>query len=55
MPPGGIWGMAGLGSGLSVIMTSVVSTMPPIEAAFSTAERVTFAGSTMPAATRSTW
>ncbi len=29
-------------------MTSVVSTMAPIEAAFSTADRVTLAGSTMP-------
>ena len=47
-PPGGICGMAGFGSGLSVIIASVVSTMAAIEAAFSTAERVTLAGSTMP-------
>ena len=42
--------MADLGSGLSVIIASVVSTMPPMEAAFSTADRVTLAGSTMPRA-----
>jgi hypothetical protein len=48
MPPGGIAGAADFGSGLSVTMASVVSTMAAIEAAFSTAERVTFAGSTIP-------
>ena len=42
-------GIADLGSGLSVIMASVVRTIAAIDAAFSTAERVTLAGSTMPA------
>ncbi len=46
MPPG----IAGAeeGSGLSVMRASVVRIMPAIDAAFSTAERVTFAGSMMP-------
>ena len=41
--------MAALGSGLSVISASVVRIIAAIEAAFSTAERVTLAGSMMPA------
>ena len=41
------------GSGFSTTNASVVRTKPAIEAAFCTAERVTFAGSTMPAFTRS--
>ena len=44
-----------LGSGLSVIMASVVRTIAAIDAAFSTAERVTLAGSTMPALSMSTY
>jgi len=47
--------MAGLGSGLSVIMASVVRTMAAMDEAFSTAERVTLAGSTMPAPSMSTY
>ena len=38
----------GIGSGSSVISASVVRIMPATETAFSTAERVTIAGSTMP-------
>ena len=38
------------GSGLSATRDSVVSTMPLTEAAFSRAQRVTLAGSTMPEA-----
>ena len=44
-PPGGI---ADLGSGISVTRASVVRIMAAIEAAFSTALRVTLAGSMMP-------
>ena len=47
MPPGGIAGADF--SGLSDTSASVVRIMPPIETAFSTADRVTFAGSMMPA------
>ena len=36
------------GSGISVIMDSVVSTMAATDAAFCNAERVTFTGSMMP-------
>ena len=43
------------GSGLSATRDSVVSTMAATEAAFSRAERVTLAGSTMPAAIMSTY
>ena len=42
-------------SGISATMHSVVSTMPAIEAAFCKPERVTLAGSTMPAASMSTY
>ena len=45
---GGAAGAAGMGSGISVIMDSVVSTMAATEAAFCRAERVTFTGSMMP-------
>ena len=40
--------MAGLSCGISLIMDSVVRTMAATLAAFCSAERVTFAGSTMP-------
>jgi hypothetical protein len=46
-------GAAGSASGLSVTRTSVVSSMPAMEAAFWTADRVTFTGSMTPCATRS--
>ena len=45
----GMAGMAGAGSGLSATRDSVVSTRAETEAAFCRAERVTFAGSMMPA------
>ena len=43
---------AGLSSFLSVMTHSVVRNIPAIEAAFSSATRATFAGSTTPAANR---
>ena len=49
IPPAGIWGMAGLSSGASPTIASVVRTRAAMEAAFWRAVRVTFAGSTMPA------
>ena len=51
-PPAGI---AGAFSGFSVTSASVVRMMPATDAAFSSAERVTLAGSMMPASTRSTY
>ena len=51
-PMPGVAGAAG-GSGLSATKDSVVRTMAETEAAFSSAERVTLAGSMMPAATMS--
>ncbi len=53
-PPGGIAGAFSF-SGTSVMRASVVRRSPLIEAAFWSAERVTFAGSTTPAFTRSTY
>ena len=47
MPPAGIAG-AGLSSFLSAMTHSVVRNMPAMEAAFSSATRVTFAGSMTP-------
>ena len=47
MPAPGVAGAGG--SGLSATSASVVSTMELTDAAFSSAERVTFAGSTIPA------
>lgn len=47
MPAPGAAGAGG--SGLSATSASVVSTMELTDAAFSSAERVTFAGSTIPA------
>ena len=44
-----------LGSGISVTKDSVVSTIAATEAAFCKAERVTFAGSRMPASNISTY
>ena len=52
MPPGGM--PAPAFSGLSEIRASVVRIMPAIETAFSIAERVTLAGSMMPALSMST-
>ncbi len=46
IPP--ISGAAGLSSGMSVIMHSVVNIKPATEAACSSAERVTLAGSRIP-------
>ena len=51
MPPAGIAG-AGLSSFFSAMTHSVVRNMPAIEAAFSRATRVTFAGSITPEARR---
>ena len=42
-------------AGISVIMHSIVSNKPAIEAAFCSAMRVTFVGSTTPAFTRSSY
>ena len=53
IPPPGMAGAAAF-SGLSVMRASVVRIIPAMLAAFSTAERVTFAGSTIPAWTIST-
>ena len=54
MPPMPGLGIAGAGfsSFLSTMTHSVVRNMPAMEAAFSSATRVTFAGSTTPAASR---
>ena len=54
MPPmSGAAGAGAGGSGLSATRDSVVRTMELTEAAFSRAERVTLAGSMMPAETMS--
>jgi len=54
MPPmPGPAGAADLGSGISVMMASVVSIMEATEAAFRRADLVTLAGSTTPKATMS--
>ena len=50
-PPTG----AGVRSGLSATTASVVRNRPAIDAALSSAERVTFTGSLMPAASMSTY
>ena len=56
MPPmSGIAGAALPSSGASVIMHSVVRSRPATEPAFCNAVRVTMAGSTIPAARRSTY
>jgi hypothetical protein len=52
-PPPGAAG-AGFFSGFSAITASVVRNRPAIEAAFCSADRVTFAGSMMPALNMST-
>ena len=52
-PPPGIAGADF--SGLSAMTASVVRNRAAIDAAFCRADRVTFAGSMMPAATRSTY
>ena len=49
MPPAGIAGAAGAGSGMSTIPHSVVRNMPATEAAFSRATRETLVGSITPA------
>ena len=49
IPPAGIAGAAGAGSGMSTIPHSVVRNMPATEAAFSRATRATFVGSMTPA------
>ena len=46
---------AGFFSGLSATTASVVRNRPAIDAAFCSAERVTFTGSLMPAASMSTY
>ena len=53
IPPCGIWGASGLG--ISATMLSVVRKTEATEAAFSSAERVTFVGSMMPLATMSVY
>lgn len=53
MPPSGIAGAAFGSSGTSVMRHSVVSSIEATEVAETIAVRVTFAGSTTPAATRS--
>lgn len=55
MPPMPGFGIAGAGfsSFLSAMTHSVVRNIPAIDAAFSSATRVTFAGSITPAAKRS--
>ena len=52
-PPCGSGGAAGLSSGISTMVASVVSIKPAIEAAFCRAVRVTLAGSMTPSATKS--
>ena len=52
--PGAPAGIGASGSGLSVTRVSVVRTIAAMDAAFCSAERVTFAGSTMPAPIMST-
>ena len=54
-PPPGIADIADFSSGRSVIRDSVVRRSAEIDAAFSRAVRVTFAGSMTPAATRSSY
>ena len=49
IPPAGIAGAAGAGSGMSTIPHSVVRNMPATEAAFSRATRATLVGSMTPA------
>lgn len=49
IPPAGIAGAAGVSSLISATRLSVVSTIAATEAAFWSAERVTFVGSTIPA------
>ena len=49
IPPAGIAGAAGAGSGMSTIPHSVVRNMPATEAAFSSATRETLVGSITPA------
>ena len=47
--PAGIAGAAGFSSGISTTAASVVNNIEPTDAAFNKAERVTLAGSTIPA------
>src|SRR6185312_1732726 len=54
-PPPGPAGAAGVFSGLSATTASVVRNSAAIDDAFCSAERVTLAGSMMPAASRSTY
>ena len=49
MPPAGMAGAAGAGSGMSTMPHSVVRNMPATEAAFSSATRATLVGSITPA------
>ena len=49
MPPAGMAGAAGVGSGMSTMPHSVVRNMPATEAAFSKATRDTLVGSMTPA------
>ena len=53
-PPPGMGGVTGLSFGSSATMASVVIRRPATDAASCSAARTTFAGSTMPASTRST-
>ena len=55
MSPPAPAGIAGVFSGLSAITASVVKKSAAIDAAFCYAERVTFAGSMMPALIMSTY
>lgn len=53
--PAGIAGAAGFSSGISTTAASVVNSIEPTDAALTSAERVTFAGSTIPAVNMSTY
>ena len=53
--PAGIAGAAGFSSGSSTTAASVVNNIDATDAAFVNAERVTFAGSTIPAWNISTY
>lgn len=55
IPPSGIAGTAGVGSGMSTIPHSVVRNMPATDAAFSRATRLTLVGSMTPASNMFTY
>ena len=55
IPPSGIAGAAGAGSGMSTIPHSVVKNIPATDAAFSRATRLTLVGSMTPASNMFTY